>query len=586
VTRRWLRPLLAAAALALLGLLAQPLWAPGPDGGQVAHAAGNGNSNAGGNGNGNSGGNNAGGNSGGSNAGGNGNGNSGGSNAGGNGNGNSGGSNAGGNGNGNSGGSNAGGNGNGNSGGSNAGGNGNGNSGGSNAGGNGNGNSGGSNAGGNGNGNSGGSNAGGNGNGNSGGSGDDAGGTGASAATGTATQVETAASPAPAVSTGGTAQAAGSLATVASITPDGRHWSRGQRRVAAGQLLLIDQPVAVAAVAQSLGFAILEERRLPALELDVVRVGLPAGMAPAVGRSLLLQRRPGITVDYDDLYSPEGTFSLPPSDYPRRLVAWGVAGPRCGVGLRLGIIDSAVSATLPALRDADLHRRSFGVAPGGESGHGTAIAAILVGASGIGLLPGATLRAAQIFGRDAAGGTTADAVAFAAALDWLVGERTQVVNLSLAGHDNRLVAAAVQRAAARGAILVAAAGNDGPTAPPAYPAAYPEVIAVAAVDARSNPDPAGNRGAYIAFAAPGVQVWTPSPEGGQFNTGSSFAAPFVTGAVGAALLDGSPADRGRVEARLAAEAVDLGAPGRDPVFGWGLIRARPSCAIATASAAP
>ena len=83
-----------------------------------------------------------------------------------------------------------------------------------------------------------------------------------------------------------------------------------------------------------------------------------------------------------------------------------------------------------------------------------------------------------------------------------------------------------------------------------------------------------------------MQVWTPSGEGGQFNTGSSFAAPFVTAAVGAALLDGVPEDRRRIEARLAADAVDLGAPGRDPVFGWGLIRASPSCAVATASASP
>ncbi|MFO1056407.1 MAG: S8 family serine peptidase [Dongiaceae bacterium] len=370
-----------------------------------------------------------------------------------------------------------------------------------------------------------------------------------------------------------------------SATPDGRGWSRSERRVAAGQLLLIDQPAAGLAAARSLGFTVLEERRLPALGLGVVRVGLPAGMAPGIGRSLLLQQRPGIIVDYDDLYVPQGSFSLPPSDYARRLVAWGVAGRGCGAGLRLGIIDTQVSTRLPALANAHLQRQSFGP-PGADSAHGTAVAAILVGANGIGLLPGATLLAGEIFGRDAAGDTVADAVAFAAALDWLVGQRTQAVNLSLAGHANQLVAAAVQRAAASGTILVAAGGNDGPSAGPAYPAAYPEVMAVAAVDARSNPDPAGNRGRYIAFAAPGVQVWTPSGEGGQFNTGSSFAAPFVTAAVGAALLDGVPEDRRRIEARLAADAVDLGAPGRDPVFGWGLIRARPSCALATASAAP
>ena len=105
-------------------------------------------------------------------------------------------------------------------------------------------------------------------------------------------------------------------------------------------------------------------------------------------------------------------------------------------------------------------------------------------------------------------------MAFAAALDWLSAERTPVVNLSLAGPDNMIVALAVQRAAAKGMVLVAAAGNDGPAASPAYPAAYPSVLAVAAVDAHRNPDPEGNRGDYIAFAAPGIQIWTPSHDGG------------------------------------------------------------------------
>jgi hypothetical protein len=569
---RWLMP---AAAVAVLGLLSTPIWLPGLDGGTVAHAAGGGNGNGNsGNGNGN-GGSNGGrgiGNGNGNNGNGIGNGGSNGSKGDGNGNGN----NGNGDGNGGGSGSNNGGNGNGN----NGNGNGNGGGNGSNGGGNGNGNNG------NGNGNGGGNGSGNDGNGNGNGSGDGDGGSGG--VTGS-TPADSGAAPAvagtPAPQLGSVPRAPAVAVPIASVTPGGRSWSRGDRRIASGQLLVVDQPVTALAVARSLGFTVLEQRRLPALDLDVVRLRLPAGMTPRTGRALLLQRQPGAVVDYDDLYVPEGTFSLPPTDYPRRLIAWGVAAPTCGAGLKLGIIDTEVDSTLPALAAAHLRHQSFGGRPGVDSGHGTAIAAILVG-GGSGLLPGATLLTAQIFGRDAAGDTVADAVAFAAALDWLVRERTAVVNLSLAGHDNRLVAAAVQRAAARGTILVAAAGNDGPSAPPAYPAAYPEVLAVAAVDSRGNPDPAGNRGDYIAFAAPGVQVWTPSAEGGQFNTGSSFAAPFVTAAAGALLLDGSPADRKRITAQLAADAVDLGPPGRDPVFGWGLVHARPSCATATAAATP
>jgi subtilisin family serine protease len=376
-------------------------------------------------------------------------------------------------------------------------------------------------------------------------------------------------------------------APVASVTPSGHGWSEGQRRIAARQLLLIDQPPAALSLARRLGFAVLEQHRLPSLGIAVARLQLPAGMTPSVGRDLLLRRRPSAIVEYDDLYVPEGSLSLPPPDYARRLIAWGMPQPDCGAGLRIGIVDTAIDADLPALAQARLRQQAFGAADAADAGHGTAIAAILAGqGGGGGLLPGATLLAAQVFGRDAAGQPVADAVAVAAALDWLVKQGAAVANLSLAGHDNRLIRVAVQRAAARGLILVAAAGNDGPAAPPAYPAGYPEVIAVAAVDSRGRPDPAGNRGAYIAFAAPGLQVWSPTRDGGQLNSGSSFATPFVAAAVAAELMQGGRRDRRALEARLAAAALDLGTPGRDPVFGWGLVRARPSCAAAVTAQSP
>jgi len=252
------------------------------------------------------------------------------------------------------------------------------------------------------------------------------------------------------------------------------------------------------------------------------------------------------------------------------------------------MIDTAVDDRLAALDPQHIRQRSF-IPPGSaaaDPAHGTAVAAILAGRptrDGSGLLPGVGLRVAQIFTRDGSGREAADALSFAAALDWLAGEKVPVVNLSLAGHDNLLIQLAVERASAQGMLLVAAAGNGGPSADPAYPAAYPGVVAVAAVDARRHPDQRGNRGAYIAFAAPGDQVWSPSAEGGQYNSGSSFAAPFVAAALTAELMAGAPADRAQLEQRLAAAAVDLGAPGRDPVFGWGLVQARPPCAGTSAA---
>src|SRR5262249_56191803 len=122
----------------------------------------------------------------------------------------------------------------------------------------------------------------------------------------------------------------------------------------------------------------------------------------------------------------------------------------------------------------------------------------------------------------------ADAFALATALDWMVQNHVQVVNVSLAGDNNALMALAVHRASQRGTVLVAAAGNAGPAAAPAFPGALPEVIAVTAVDQTGAVFPGANQGDYIAFAAPGVRIWAPTPDGqGRYETGTSFPPPFA-----------------------------------------------------------
>jgi subtilisin family serine protease len=92
-----------------------------------------------------------------------------------------------------------------------------------------------------------------------------------------------------------------------------------------------------------------------------------------------------------------------------------------------------------------------------------------------GLLPGAGLEVASVFSADSAGIPIADAVALLGGLDWLVGSGPRVINMSFAGDSNTLVALALRMIDGR-AIVVAAVGNEGPTAPPAFPAAEPGVI--------------------------------------------------------------------------------------------------------------
>jgi subtilisin family serine protease len=160
-----------------------------------------------------------------------------------------------------------------------------------------------------------------------------------------------------------------------------------------------------------------------------------------------------------------------------------------------------------------------------------------------------------------------------------------VVNISLSGEPNLLMEAAVHRAAERGTILIAAAGNNGPSAPPAYPGAYSGVIAVTAVDQNASVFHDANQGSYIAFAAPGVRVWIPGGGSfGQYLTGTSFAAPFVAAAATLAVADERYASPDQLSRELAAHSRHLGSPGRNPIYGYGLITAVSTCRTSAASA--
>jgi subtilisin family serine protease len=119
-------------------------------------------------------------------------------------------------------------------------------------------------------------------------------------------------------------------------------------------------------------------------------------------------------------------------------------------------------------------------------------------------------------------------------------------------------------------VLVAAGGNAGAKSPPLYPAANPNVIAVSAVDASDKLFPASNRGAHIAIAAPGVDIFLPAPDGKyQMTSGTSFSAAYISG-VAALILERNPALKPeQLRTILTRTARDLGAPGRDDLFGAG-----------------
>ena len=213
------------------------------------------------------------------------------------------------------------------------------------------------------------------------------------------------------------------------------------------------------------------------------------------------------------------------------MIGWR-AGESCGAGFRIGMIDMAPGPS-PALSGQKLHLQSF-LDQGKQAfdnGHGTAIASLLIGhglaghTEAAGLLPAADLYAAAVFARDG-DRSEASAFAIAGALDWMAANQVRVVNISLSGDANSLLEIAAQRAAAKGAVLVAAAGNGGPGAPPAYPAALPGVIAVTAVDQEGHVYSKANQGSYIAFSAPWRANWAPAPDAlGEYLTGNLRRGP-------------------------------------------------------------
>lgn len=326
----------------------------------------------------------------------------------------------------------------------------------------------------------------------------------------------------------------------------------------------------------ALGYSVKRRRILKGLGLVISVLRLPPGTLVAQALQNLRANVPKVWMDANHRYRLQGDDSA--KAYGRELIHWGKPSASCGAGRRIGLVDTSVDLTQPALKGQAVTLHSVlpvGV-PLASPDHGTAIAALLVGrprpTATAGLIPGASLYVASVFRRrgDLLDTTAEDIVN---ALDWLVRQRVQVINLSLGGPRNLILEAAVQRVEELGIVVVAAAGNGGPDAAPMYPAAQNGVVAVTAVDARQLPYDEANHGSYIAFAAPGVDIWVARPGGGgAFVSGTSYAAPFVTAAI--ARQGGRPVMAVRA---LARHARDLGKPGRDPVFGWGLVQASGSC---------
>jgi subtilisin family serine protease len=241
-----------------------------------------------------------------------------------------------------------------------------------------------------------------------------------------------------------------------------------------------------------------------------------------------------------------------------------------GTGVIIAVIDSGIDATHPELADTIADTFDALGSKEGPHVHGTGIAGAIVShARLMGSAPSAKILAIRAFGA-APNGAESTSFVVLKSLDFAASHGAQIVNMSFAGPKDPLVERGIAASATRGIVMVAASGNAGPKSPPLYPAANPNVIAVSATDARDRLFPASNRGSHIAVAAPGVEIFLPAPAGKyQMTSGTSFSAAYISGLV-ALMMERNPALKpDDVRAILMKTARDLGAPGRDDLFGAG-----------------
>jgi hypothetical protein len=312
------------------------------------------------------------------------------------------------------------------------------------------------------------------------------------------------------------------------------------------QILALAASETALAAALAAGFSIVSTEDGEFGALTILRA--PQGLSTRRALRLLREADPGGVFDFDHLHIESGAESgaLAP--------VLTTAANGSAAAVRVGMIDSGVGE-LPSLAA----QRGFAGARAIAGAHGAAVSSLVLNAA-----PTAQLYVADIYGGSPTGGASS---AMTRALSWLASERIPVINVSLVGPRNRIVEAAVAQLVGRGFLLVAAVGNDGPAAAPLYPASYEGVVGVTGVDQRGRVLVEAGRGPQVDFAALGMA----QTAGAGRVRGTSYASPIVAGLLASHLSAPSEQGAARALAALARQARDLGARGRDDIYGAGLV---------------
>ncbi len=324
---------------------------------------------------------------------------------------------------------------------------------------------------------------------------------------------------------------------------------------------------------------------------NIFTIDLPAQASETAVRSRLLNNPHFESVEFDQLVSANYTPNDPyygSQWHLAKINSQGAWGYTRGSGVTIAILDSGVDPAHADLKDRLVAGWNFYDNNSNTSdvhGHGTAVAGAAAAATnnttGVAAVAGeAKIMPVRI----------ADANAYAywstvaKGVTWAADNGARVINISYVGvAASSTVQAASQYAKDRGGLVIVCAGNNGrdegfvPTT---------TMIPVSATDSSDLKTSWSSWGNFVAMSAPGASIWT-TTLGGTYKTwsGTSFASPVTAGVV-AMMMAANPGLRNTdVENLLFGTAVDLGAAGRDPYFGFGRVNAGAAVAAAAQATA-
>ncbi|MCR2805802.1 S8 family peptidase [Paenibacillus soyae] len=334
--------------------------------------------------------------------------------------------------------------------------------------------------------------------------------------------------------------------------------------------------------------AILEDSSDVSHEFDII----PAVAASATGQELAeLANDPNIAyIEPNRLFRAVET-GLHPAAEQAEQSQWGFQAIQpapmwsagfTGAGVKIAVIDTGIHPHRELTIAGGVSTVDYTGDFADDNGHGTHVAGIIAarrnGEAMVGIAPDAELYAVKSM--DASGnGTLQDLLE---ALEWSIEHGMDIINLSLGSpEDSPLIREMVDRAYAEGIVVIAASGNNQVDVPLStytvyYPAKYDSVIAVGAISRWNSRGDFSSVGAEVEAAAPGVDIISTyvnenGTDGYAQASGTSQAAPHVTGMVALLMQKYPSMTNAQLRRELRKFAIDLGTPGRDIEFGYGAL---------------